>query len=37
VQHIIQYQIELEKGLQKALGRLREEQVLRKTPIPKHD
>jgi len=37
VQHIIQYQIELEKGLQKALGRLREEQALRKTPIPKHD
>ena len=30
VQHVIQYQIELEKGLQKAIGRLRDEQALRK-------
>lgn len=37
VQHIIQYQIELEKGLQKAIGRLRDEQALRKLPIHKHD
>lgn len=30
IQHIIQYQLELEKGLQKAIARLREEQALRK-------
>lgn len=37
VQHVIQYQIELEKALQKSLSRLREEQALRKKPIPKND
>ena len=38
IQYIIQYQIDLEKGLQKALDRLRDEQALRaKTPLPKND
>lgn len=35
IQHIIQYQIDTEKAMQKALERLREEQKLH--PIPKND
>ena len=33
IQQVIQYQLELEKGMQKAIERLREEQALRKSSL----